>query len=266
MSDGPISSYSDPIYDRLDIFAQHLKRQWPVYITAIIVVAVTLVIIVRARQSRPDAVAAVAFSHALEESDPVKRAAALAEVAKDGSSPAYRAIALNQLVELKLEAKDVPGARATAQEAIAAADASEDPNLQLTAQLSLAAVQMQAGEFDKAEATFAKVRSKAGSTERLRAEALAALIGGAQAAAKQGPEGVAKAIDLLEPLLIRTVAKGSEDLHTAGTVYYWRLKRQQAEAAGSATAAPATTAVTPPAAPAAIAAPAASAPATPAAP
>lgn len=268
--DAPISSYSDPIYDRLDAFGQHLRRQWPVYVLAIVLITITTVVVATVMRNRPDAAAAAEFSLAVEEQDEAKRAEKLANVGAGGKS-AFRVIALNELVGLKLKANDLAGARTTAAEAVAAADAGEDAHLQLVTRLSQAAVSAQAGDYPAAAEAYRKVVTRAGSTAKLAAERLAGQLGAAQALAKQNTAAARQeAIEILEPLLTRS-DESARHLLELGTGLYWRLRREQAEAAlgGSATAAnvvapSASAAAVPSASAAAVAVPSASAAAVPA--
>ncbi|GDY13699.1 hypothetical protein LBMAG53_25770 [Planctomycetota bacterium] len=243
--DAPISSYSDPIYDRLDAFGQHLRRQWPVYVLAIVLVTITTVVVATVMRNRPDATAAAEFSLAIEEQDEAKRAEKLKQVGA-GTKSAFRVIALNELVGLKLKANDLAAARTTAEEAVAAADAGEDAHLQLVTRLSQAAVSAQAGDYPAAAEAYRKVVTRAGSTAKLAAERLAGQLGAAQALAKQNTSASRQeAIELLEPLLTRS-DESARHLLELGTGLYWRLRREQAEAAlgGSATAAAAATSTT----------------------
>jgi hypothetical protein len=232
MSDVPVSSYSDPIYDRLDLFAQHLRRQWPVYLLGVVAVTVIVVLAAKAGRSHPEAAAAAALTAALDTPDPAARITALQGVAADGSAPGVRALAQNEIARLTITGatRDLAAAAAAAAIAVTEADRTTDTNLPLTARLSQAAILLESGKAAEAEAAYREVVARAGSVVATATERTIGLIGAAQAMVAQGPQRRADAAELLVPLLSASDS-GSSGLIEAGRLLHWRLKREAAAAA-----------------------------------
>ncbi len=277
---GPSTSYSDPFYDRLDAFAQVIKRAWPLVLLVVVLGIVGVFVLNSALQRHPEAGSAARFIAARDEADATKRTAAFQALLADAQvTPTFRARAGIEVVQELLLKGDTASAAPVALKVIEAATAANDPEIQLAAKLTRAAVHQQAGELDLAISLFSETKRAAGA--KYQVAQLTAVLGSAQVLTAQGKRD--EAIAELEPLTTRTDL-GAESLLSLAKAMYWDLKRQVAEAAAPAPApapapaAPATatppTAAAPvapaPAAPVAapIAAPAAPAPAvaTPAAP
>ncbi len=263
---GPSSSYSDPIYDRLDTFAQGIKRRWWIYVLVLVVVIVVAQVVRHWAVERPDAASSTAFNLALEKSDQDSRAIAMKELAEDAATADYwRARAYIEVAQNRFSKDDGPGAKEAAQKAVQLADKTPDQELKYAARLTLAGAEYQLNDLEAAAKDYAAVESAGG---RFLSQQLEATLGAARTLTKSGKpdEAMAK----LEPLIGRSDAGATELLNVARTMY-WTLKRQQAEAAAQKNAPPASIAAPPaaqtgaePQAP--IAVPSAAAPATAAAP
>ncbi len=227
VNDAPMTSYSDPFYDRIDAIYQSVKARWPIFLFVLILVVVITVIVGARLAHRPDAAGAHDYHSARQEPDKDKRRAALEKIATTSESQAFRVIALNDLVQEDLQRDDLAAARKHADQAVELAKQGEDLNLKLTTLNSLGAVQFQAGEFDQSAATFKGVVTRAGSQPKFAAEKLHAQLGQAQALVRAGK--VEDALAVLDPLLNKSSA-GAEELLNQARAYYWRLKREQAEA------------------------------------
>jgi tetratricopeptide (TPR) repeat protein len=253
---GPTTSYSDPFYDRLDAFAQWLKRAWLLVAVVLILVVAGVVALNWFLQRHPDAGSAARFISAREVEDDAKRESALKAVADDATVTAsFRARALIEVVQLHLTKSDTAGAGPLADKALEQSRQSDDADVQLAAKLTRAAVYLQAGELEPAAKAYGEAKRAAGS--KYPVAGFESALGLARVAEKQGH--LDDAINELEPLMSRNEA-GAANLLGLAKVFYWDLKRRSAEAK-LAPAAAAPTAAAPTAA-----APAAAAPAAPAAP
>ncbi len=224
VNDAPMTSYSDPFYDRIDAIYQSVKARWPIFLFVLILVVVITVIVGARMAHRPDAAGAHDYHTARQEPDKDKRRAALEKIATTSESQAFRVIALNDLVQEDLQRDDLAAARKHAEQAVELAKQGEDANLKLTTLNSLAVVQFQAGEYDKSAATY---KSVIRPQPKFAAESLTAQLGQAQALVRAGK--VDDALAVLDPLLSKSSA-GAEELLNQARAYYWRLKREQAEA------------------------------------
>ncbi len=285
------TSYSDPIYDRLEAVAQRITRRIGLVIVALVVVVVIAVVVHSRMSDSPEAASANAFlkadelqAEASRGGDPAAKPAKLADAAKalqaladdEKISPYFRARALIELTQQDLD-RGVPAeAKTHAGKAAEFALKSGDADLQLKADLSRAAAALQAGDNAEAEKLYLQVDRQAGA--RFPDCQLAAVLGAARAMELQGrlEDAAAK----LETIINRAEASAHQLVLLARQQYYL-LKHQIAEkaapkpaavetkpaAAAPATgAAPAAAAPVAPATPAAAAAPAAAAPASAAAP
>ena len=253
---GPASSYSDPIYDRLEPVYEFMRKRVGMFLLAILFVIVLAVIVHLWVSNRPDAASAAAFAAADRERDKDARANAFKALAADGTATDYyRARAGIELTQVALEAND-PTALADAKEALARAGTVTDPDLLSAARMSVAACEDAGGDEEAALKDYDAAATTAGA--KLRANHLQAVVGAANALiALKRPD---EAITRLEPLLANT-DKGAEELMDAVKTLYWTLKRNQAGGMGTATgAAPAGDAAATAAATAVEATPAAVAP------
>jgi hypothetical protein len=222
--DAPLSSYSDPLYDRLDAVARHVRRLWWVLVLAVLLIAATAVAVRLWMHREPTAIGAALAVEARNERDPAKREAAWTVLA-DGAEhdPGFRAAADIELVQIALGKGDAITARDRAQKAEEQARLSENDDLKLAAALSRAAAVLDGGDAAAALALYEKASSGAGA--RHPARKLAAEFGAAHCLEKTGK--IDEAIARLEPLTTRS-DRGAEDLIKVATATYWRLKRQQA--------------------------------------
>lgn len=252
---GPSTSYSDPFYDRLDAFAQVIKRAWPLVLLVVVLGIVGVFVLNSALQRHPEAGSAARFIAARDEADTTKRTAAFQALLADPQvTPTFRARAGIEVVQELLLKGDTASAAPVALKVIEAATAANDAEIQLAAKLTRAAVHQQAGELDQAISLFSETKRAAGA--KYQVAQLTAVLGLAQVLTAQGKRD--EAIVELEPLITRTDL-GAENLLGLAKAMYWDLKRQVAEAAAPAPAPSAT----PPAAPVS-AAPAPAAPPAPA--
>ena len=254
---GPTTSYSDPFYDRLDAFARFLKRSWPLAVLVLALAIAGVMALNWTLQRHPEAGSATRFVSAREVEDPVKREAAFAALGADAEvTPAFRARALIEQVQLLLEKQDTATAATVSAKAVELAAQGQDPEVQLAAKLTRAAVHAQAGELDQAATAYGEAKRAAGA--KFPVAQLEGSLGLARVLEKQGK--LDDAIAELEPLTARSDA-GAEQLLGLARVAYWDLKRRVAE--GAAKPAPEAPAAAAPEAPAAVAAPAPAAEAAP---
>ncbi len=237
----PTTSYSDPIYDRLEGFSQQLRRLWWLYAAVLILVVVAagtfhrLVI-----QSAPEAAAAALYQKAQGEREPVKRTAEFRSLLDNAAvTPYFKARAAVEVVQQLLEDGKLDEARGMAQQAVDFARVDGQDAIQLVAQLTQAAVDEQAGEAAKAEVSYAQVERLAGA--KFPDYQLTAVLGYVRTLVAQNR--LAEAIDKLEPLSSRNDV-GAEALLTMARVQYWQLKRDLAATSSASTAAVATTSAT----------------------
>lgn len=240
--DAPLTSYSDPFYDRLDAAMRQLRRQWWLVALVILIIALGAVALRLWLHREPVALGGAIAVRAINERDEAKREAAWSELA-DGAShdPAFRAAACIELCQLSLGKGDAIKARDRAKQAEDLARAANDPDLILAAGLSRAAATLDGGDADGALALYEQASRGAGAKYPVRK--LAAELGAATCLEKQGKADEAMA--RLEPITVRS-DRGAEQLVQFATTMYWRLKRAQAEGAK-----PAAEAASPPAAEAA---------------
>jgi thioredoxin-like negative regulator of GroEL len=231
---GPTTSYSDPFYDRLDLIAQQVRRQWALVVLVVIIFIGVGIAIQVSLTSRPDAAAASAYvdaSRLLDSGNPEeqpKGEAAMAEILANGAVPRFRAKAGIDLADQRLRKGDVAGARSAAETALVQARAADDAELALVAQLSLGAVAEQAGDAAAAETAARQVFAAAAAFPATR---LAAQLALARALEQGGrPQ---EAAEILEPLLTRN-DNGARKLLDLAAVEYWRLKRGLAASATTA--------------------------------
>lgn len=237
---GPSTSYSDPIYDRLDTFAQGIKRRWWIYLIALIAVIVIAQLVRRSAVERPDAASSTTFNLALEKPTPEARASAMSELAADGNAADYwRARAWIEVAQERFGKDDAAGAKEAATKSLQLADKTGDQELKYAARLSLAGAEYQLNELDAAAKDYAAVETAGG---RYLSQQLEATLGAARTLAKSGKTD--DAIAKLEPLISRSDAGAPGLLNVARTMY-WNLKRQQAEAAAQKDAPPASIAAPP---------------------
>ena len=253
---GPSSSYSDPFYDRLDAIFRFIKGAWPLVLLALALVVAGVVALNWMLQRHPEAGSAVRYLEARNTPDETKRLAALTTVSTEPTvTPAFRALAVNDLVQAQLLKGDTANAGTQAAKGVEYAGQSTDFSLQLVAKLTRAGAFQQAKEYDQAATAYAEVKRAAGAKYPMAQ--LEAALGLSRTLALQGKTD--DALAELETLINRTDEEGKQLLNIA-RMQYWELKRTQAEAKLPA-AAPAAPVVPAPVATApAVAAPAVEAP------
>lgn len=231
---GPTTSYSDPIYDRLESVAQRITRRLGLILTGLVILVVVAVLVHGWMNDNPTAASADAFltiatkrDEASRARDPVKLAGAAKEfealAANAEINAFFRARALIELVQHDLDRGDAASAKAHASKAKDLATQAADDDLQLAAGLSAAAADLQAGDYPAAEKAYSAVERAAGATHPDRQ--IAAVQGVAKAIELQGR--LDDAIAKLEPLVNRTDTSAGPLLNLAKQ-QYWRLKRMQA--------------------------------------
>lgn len=251
--DAPLSSYSDPLYDRLDAIARQVRRLWWLLILTILIIAAAAVALRLWMHREPTAIGAAMAVEAHNERDPAKRETVWTTLADgNGNDPGFRAVADIELAQIAIGKGDAIKARDRAQKAEEQARASGDEDLLLAAGLSRAAAVLEGGDTAAALDLYEKASRGAGG--RHQARKLAAELGAAHCLEKSGK--ITEAIARLEPLTTRT-ERGAEQLLQIATATYWRLKREQA--GGGAKPAEAPTPAKPAEAPAAAPAPGAAA-------
>ncbi len=246
--DAPLSSYSDPIYDRLDAISRQIRRLWWLFALVILIIALGAIAFRLWLQREPTALGGALAVQAMQEQDATKREAAWTELA-DGAShdAAFRAAACIELSQLLLNRGDVIKGRERAKQAQELAGKAKDDDLVLAAGLSQAAAALDSGDAAAALELYEKASRGAGAKHPARK--IAAELGAALSLEKLGKP--AESIVRLEPLTTRT-ERGAEQLVQVATAMYWRLKRA-AETPAAAT--PAVPAAAAPAVPAPAAAP-----------
>lgn len=224
---GTSTSYSDPFYDRLEAFANVLKRAWPLVLLAMILSVVAVFAISWALHRHPDAGSAARFIAARDEQDAAKRITAYQALIADTTVTAsFRARAGIEVVNDLLAKGDTASAAPVAVKAGTDAAASGDVDVQLAAKLTRAAVHQQANELDQAAVAFGEAKRAAGA--KYPASQLTAVLGLAQVLIAQGKRE--DAVGELEPLIARTDA-GADQLLGLAKAMYWEQKRLIAEAA-----------------------------------
>jgi hypothetical protein len=248
------TSYSDPIYDWLEALSQQIRRRIIVYVGVILAIVVAFVIAHQLAQNTPMAGSASTFMRAGHETDAAKRADAYRALVNDTTIEGlFRARAALELVQIALGESKQDEAIKQVAKAAEIAVAVDSLDLTLAVQLSRAAVELQGGDAAKAESTYGAVERSAGAKYPDRR--LAAVLGQAMTLEKQGK--IADAIAKLEPL-IKVEDSAARNFYDLARAQYWRLVRQQADAAAKTVATPAPAA---PAAPTPVAAPTTVAPA-----
>ncbi len=220
---GPSSSYSDPIYDRLDTVAQRVARRWPLLVLALLLIIGIAVGLRHFAASDPETNSAFAYIAALHESDDIKRSAALNAVAQDsGKTPFFRARAHLDLIQQYLLKPDLARAREHGDAAVTLARDSEDAGLEFEARLAQAAIAEDAGELETALKHYQDV--EAGTAGTFPAQRMVASLGAARVLQKAGD--LDGALAKLETLIANT-DQDARALVQYARWLYWQIKRQQ---------------------------------------
>lgn len=218
----PTTSYSDPIYDRLEALGGRVRRaRW--VIIAAIVIAVVGGLILRAKlQHRPDAISAVAFVTAQNAEDETAQRKAYGDlVADDHATPFFRARAALELVELDLAAGKSDSAATWLAQAVTQAKGVDDTQLALAVRLGQASVAEDAGKLDEALADYDAVEQNG-----MVASPTHGLVGALGAARiEMAQKNPAAAVTRLEPHIERTEAE-LDQIVSVIRLLYWEAKRE----------------------------------------
>lgn len=224
--DAPLTSYSDPFYDRLDALSRQVRRLWWLFALAIIAIALAAVALRLWLHREPTALGGAMAIRAMQENDPAAQEQLWAGLA-DGAShdPAFRAAAAIELAQLQLSRGNPISARERAELAEAQAKVAGDTDLILAAGLSKAAALTDLGDREAALALYDRIAGSAGAKHPARR--IAAELGAAVCLDKLGRRD--EALARLEPLTQRT-DRGADQVVLVATSMYWRLKREAAPA------------------------------------
>lgn len=226
----PVTSYSDPIYDRLESLSQKIRQRMALFIIALVGAVVVAVVVHQQMQNTPVAASAAAFMRAGEERrDPAKTAEEYSKLVLDEAIiPLFRARACIELTQLALNAGKLDEAKTHVAKAEEQAKMADSLDLTLAVQLSQAAVELQGGDAAKAQTLYEKVERNAGAKYPDRQ--LAAVLGVALSLEQQ--DKLDDAATKLETVINRADSMARSLLDLART-QYWRIKRVQAEKAAA---------------------------------
>ena len=153
-----LSSYSDPLYDRMEGIANRLGQRWWLYVIAVIL-AVVIAFVMRDILGRsPDAAAHHRYQTAADTE-------ALIDLSRDESMTAeFRVHAAIEAAQDLLLSGEIDEAEALIRAAgpLATSSRHESRSLSLVKDLSLAAVHEEVGEFETALTLYQGVESRAG--------------------------------------------------------------------------------------------------------
>ena len=257
---GPTTSYSDPIYDRLETVAQRITKRLGLILLALVVIIVAAVVTHSSLRNTPVAASASHFMNAMitrrsvdQTEDPVSRASKLEEATKaftavatdESVTPYYRARAYIEITQIALDRSISKDAKDAVEKARSFAAQAADPDLDLAIGLSEAAVFFQDGNFTEAETRYRNIERAAGSKYPDRQ--IAATLGAAQSMAALG--NIDDAITKLESVITRSDTNATMLVKIAKSEY-WALKRRKISPPVTTPLAPATGVIAePPAAP-----------------
>jgi len=217
----PTTSYSDPIYDRLEAIGGRVRRARWVIIAAIVIAVIGGLFLRAQLQHRPDAISAVAFVTAQNEADETAQRKAYSDLAADDKATAFfRARAALELVELDLAAGNADSAAIWLAQAVTQAKGVDDTQLALAVRLGQASVAEDAGKLEEALADYDAVERNG-----MVASPTHGLVGALGAAriemAQNKPEA---AVARLEPHIERTEAE-LDQVVSIIRLLYWDAKR-----------------------------------------
>jgi len=227
---GPSTSYSDPIYDRLDSLADRLKRHWKLMVVVLLVAVGAFAIAREVMQHDPNASSAQAYAKAMEESTAIERDSALEALSRRTDiTPYYQVRALCELAQSALLKGEKTASAGHLNKAAELAKLVGDRELDLQVALSQAAVAEEGKDYDGALALYTKVAGAAKAPE-VAAYRLNAEIGGARVLnARGGPGDLEAAIEKLEPVIARK-REDLGDAHDYARLLYHKYKRKLAKA------------------------------------
>ena len=251
---GPTTSYSDPIYDRLETVAQRITKRLGLIIFILVAVITAAVVTHSHMRNTPIAASASRFLDAMttrmeadQSQDQIIRKSKLDEAAKSFAAvaddelvtPYYRARSYIEITQIHLDRgseSDLASAKDTAEKARSWALKAADSDLELAVGLSQTAVLFQSGKYAEAESSYLKIESAAGSKYPDRQ--IAAILGSAQSMAALGK--IDDAIAKLEGVIGRTDTIAARLVEVAKSEY-WALKRNKTAPLPASPATPLTT-------------------------
>lgn len=228
--DNDVSSYSDPIYDRLEGVKRFLANNW--LLLAIIVLSVVVVITALNNMdtNTPESRSATAYNDARGDKEKLK-----ALTANSDMVATFRFKAANDLFQMALDDKDLDQARQYLSTVEEQARASQSSELKLYAAISRASFQHQAGELEAALQTYEEALRSSTAVKEVKAGRYLAQFNQAQvqiayAASLEDQEQAMqlreRARDTLDQLRVDiTLENSGSRLQQAAEYSYWNLLR-----------------------------------------
>jgi len=213
------TSYSDPIYDRLEMVAQRIRRlRW--LIVGILFLCIAGGLVLRAMlKHNPASASAVAYAEALAAPEAERSGKLTSLFANDKATAYYRARCALDLAQIALFAAKVDEAKELVAKAKGFADQANNDELSLIVRLGQAAVAEDAKDLDAALADYERVEDAAGA--KFAAHYLTAVLGAARVHQAQGKHK--EVIERLEPVLTRS-DEAAKSLMPLMKVIYWTSK------------------------------------------
>ncbi|MDA3961589.1 MAG: hypothetical protein PF961_12420, partial [Planctomycetota bacterium] len=151
-----VTSYSDPLYDRMEVIARGIGKRW--YL--IVIIAILCSVAVLQLKARSENTPIAAGAHALRQARSEGIEALTALAGNEAVLSEWRARAALEAANLALGTGDLDSARSQLSVAKAQAEASALREVELTVLASQAAVAEQAEEFDVASSLYLEVADK----------------------------------------------------------------------------------------------------------
>ena len=163
-----VSSYSDPIYDRIERINRALARHWRILVIIVLVIVAAVTTLSNMDSSSPEALSATAYSEAADDSEKLQA------VANDENILAeFRFKAANDLLQQALADNKIEEANKMLTLVEAQAKAADSSTLKMHALMSKGSIQSQSGEFDAAIATYGEALRLSRSSEEKSAKYMA---------------------------------------------------------------------------------------------
>lgn len=219
--DTTTTSYSDPIYDRLEALSQRIRRfKWAV-IGAIVLAVVLGIVVKRILNDRPMARSAVAFVTAEGETDPQAKRTALEAIVADATATSFfRARAAIEIAQTLVAEGKAAEAKTWVDQAGGFTREAANDQLDLAVRLLEAAVAEDTGDYEAALTAYATVERN--GVVAFPAHGLVGALGAARVEVVQGRP--ADALTRLEPYLDRIDAEYDAVL-TDIRLLYWQARR-----------------------------------------
>lgn len=155
------SSYSDPIYDRLEGFFWGLARRWGLVIIAVVVAAVLAVILRNITKRTPDADALFRIQQAFKKKESGETLKELMVIVEDAKvPPEFRAQAANLAADDLANGQKYEEARKLLERGLTWAKEVRQPSLELGIQLGIGHMLESSGAYSEAMAIFTKVEAQ----------------------------------------------------------------------------------------------------------